>query len=105
MAEGIYGIPYMFIISALSGIFLIVLISVLLQKYIRNIAWLSFVVQNILCIFAVQKPIISGIGIVFDHYITLPSFFALLITTILVSVISCGICLVVNKYVLVLAGK
>lgn len=104
MAEARYGNPLLFLWPAICGIFLLVLISIMLQNFTGNIKWLSFIGQNTLCIFAVQKPIISCIGILYKH-IHLPSIMVLISTTVVVTVLSCGMTVLVNKYIPVLAGK
>lgn len=105
MANAYYGNMFYFVFVALCGSLMLLAISMLIDLcHPRNISWLSYIGQNTLCIFAVQKPIISCFKNLFK-YVNTPLEVSLFITTIGVLSVSLVLCHLINKYIPVFAGK
>lgn len=105
MKSAQYGNHGLFALTAVCGIMMLLFFSIfmeLLNK--RGYKWLSFVGQNTLCIFFIHKPIIGCFRILF-RYIHAPEVIMLIIPTIGTLVLSCLLCVYINKYAPVLAGK
>lgn len=106
MANAHYGDMFLFVFVALCGIMLLLSFSMFIDLICsgKSIRWLSFVGTNTLCIFAVQKPIISCFGYAFKN-VPVSDGIVLLVTTIGTLIVSCCICLFINKYAPAMAGK
>lgn len=105
MANARYGNIVPFVFVALCGSIMLLALSILIDLcHPRDISWLSFVGQNTLCIFVVQKPIINCFRFFFKN-INFPMEVSLLLTTIGVLLISFVLCVFINKYIPTLAGK
>jgi hypothetical protein len=105
MGNARYGNPLLFVLSSLFGISAVLVLSVLLELFFKGKDKVfSFIGQNTLCFFAVQKPIIKLFSLLFVK-IPLPIVIELLLTTVGVLVISSLICLFINKYLPVFVGK
>ena len=107
MANADYGNLFLFTGVACLGCFFLVLLSLLLDRMIRNKAIdkaLTFIGQNTLVIFAVQKPVINIFQRVFT-VIPCPDFIALIITCIGTVIISCIAAMFVNRFIPVMAGR
>ena len=105
MGNARYGCFPLFVLPAFCGILMLVSFSMLLELLrVKGNGLLSFVGQNTLCIFAVQKPIIRCFRIMFQH-VHCGDTVVLLSTTFGTLLLSCIFCVVINKYVPVLTGK
>lgn len=105
MGNARYGNPAFFAVTSVCGVLLLFTLSVLLDFVSRKeLGFLSFVGQNTLCIFAVQKPIIRCFNSLF-HHVHVPDGVALVSTTLGTLLISCAICLIVNRFAPVIVGK
>lgn len=105
MANARYGFFYLFAFTAVCGILMVVFLSIILESLHKSgFRMLSFVGQNTLCIFVVHKPIISCVSVLF-RFIPASNIVALFITTAITLLLSCFLCVVINKYAPVLAGK
>lgn len=108
MAEARYGSILYFILTTSCGIMMLLSASLLLEiLFKRNriiTKGLSFVGQNTLCIFAIQKPFISCFHTGFS-YIHLPEPFVLVLTTLGTLILSCFVGVLLNKYLPVMVGK
>ena len=105
MANARYGNIILFLFVALCGSLMLLVLSMLIDLcHPKDISWLSFIGQNTLCIFAVQKPIIDCFRYLFKH-VNLPMEVTLLITTIGVLSVSFVLCIIINKYIPVFSGK
>ena len=105
MGEARYGNSCLFIIISLFGIFMLFSLSMLLEFVRPNgIKFLSFVGQNTLCIFAVQKPIIHIMSFLFES-LHAPEIVILVFSTLFTLLLSCIISLIINKYAPILVGK
>lgn len=100
-----FGNPILFAITAICGILMLLFLCIMLEYVDSKISkGLLFVGQNTLCIFAVQKPIIGCFRKLFEIY-PMDNGIVLLITTAGTLVVSCFLCVLVNRYVPVLVGK
>ena len=105
MANARYGNIFLFMLVALCGSTMLLALSILIDLcHPQNISWLSFVGQNTLIFFAIQKPIINCFRVIW-RYIQIPETIELICTTLFTLVISVPIIMFINKYVPVLAGK
>ncbi len=105
MANARYGNIFLFLLVALCGTIMLLALSLLIDLcHPRNISWLSFVGQNTLIFFAIQKPIISCFRVI-CRYIQMSETIELIGTTFFTLVISVLLCLFINKYAPMLAGK
>ena len=105
MKNANYGNYGLFVITAICGTLMLLFLSIFIELLNeRGYKWLSFIGQNTLCIFIVHKPIINCFKILFQHVHTLDNM-ALLITTIGTLFLSCLLCVFINKYLPLLAGK
>ena len=105
MKNAQYGNYVLFIFTALSGSFLLLFLSIMIElSSERYLKWLSYIGQNTLVIFVVHKPIIGGFKVIFQHF-HVYDVVALSITTIGTLIISCLLCILINKKMPLLAGK
>lgn len=105
MGNARYGFFPLFFFSALCGILMLVSFSMLLELVqVKGSSFLSFVGQNTLCIFAVQKPIIFCFKMAFK-YACLPNWMVLIVATAGTLLVSCLLCMMINKYFPIFAGK
>lgn len=106
MAENNYGNPIAFLISAVLGCYFVIMFSIFLdrimKKRIKN--YITFVGKNTLCIFAIQKIIISACTIIVKA-LNLPNIMALVIILILTLIFSSVAIIFINKFVPELNGK
>ena len=108
MAMNDYGHFFLFYIGAIGGCIFVYGVSVLVFQYGNKIIdkGLSYIGQNTLIVFAVQKPIIAlheqFFGILLEN---VDSCAILTVTTVDTVVISMLICILINKYCKCLAGK
>lgn len=100
-----YGNILLFFFVAFWGTLMLVLASMILELLnARGFKWLIFVGQNTLCIFAVQKPIINLFKVIFQH-LQWPNSLVLAVTSVGTLIISCLLCVFINKYTPILVGK
>ena len=100
-----YGNYGLFALTAVLGTLMLLFLSIFIELLDeRGNKWLSFVGQNTLCIFVVHKPIINCFKVLFQ-YVQTPDMIALFVTTIGTLMLSCLICVIINKYLPILAGK
>lgn len=106
MGNARYGNPLLFMCSSLFGVFAILLLGLFLELIVKekDIKYLSFVGQNTLCFFALQKPIIKLFSYLFG-YIQIPDVITLILTIIGVLLISSLFCVFINKHLPVFVGK
>jgi len=100
-----YGNCGLFVLTAVFGIYMLLFLSLLIELLSeRGLKWMSFIGQNTLCIFVIHKPIISCFRFFF-HICPMVNLLELLFTTLGTLIISCTLCIIINKYVPVLVGK
>lgn len=105
MGDARYGNPYLFATTSFCGIFMLFSLCFILEFVCpKGIKFLSFVGQNTLCIFAVQKPIIHIMAVLFKLFHA-PELIALLFATFFTLLLTCLISLAINKYAPKLVGK
>lgn len=106
MGNARFGNPFIFVLSSVLGVLFILLLSIFISLLIngRELTPLSFIGQNTLCIFAVQKPIIQLFGYVF-RFVQMPSLIGLIVVTVCTLAISCMCGVFFNKYLPVVVGK
>ena len=105
MKNAHYGDSVLFAITAIFGILMLLFLSVLLEFLnLRGSKFLSFLGQNTLLVFVVHKPIIGCFNVLFS-YINIPVYFMLLLTTLFTMLLSCLMCIFINKYAPILAGR
>ena len=109
MAEARYGSIFCFVLTTICGIMMLLSVSMLFDILFKpNVIiakWLSFVGQNTLCIFAVQKPIINCFKSLYQIFNIDNNVTELAITTLGTLLTSCALGLLINKYVPVIVGK
>lgn len=103
MANGNCGNYMLFLISALTGIFVVSILTILFGKKIRGkyATIFSYIGQNTFVIFAVHKPLIMLFEKVFNK-IDCYSIIQLIITIVFVIAFSCLISKLMNKYTKIL---
>lgn len=96
----------LFLISALTGIFVVSILTIFFGKKIKGkyAAIFSYIGQNTFVIFAVHKPLIMLFEKVFNK-IDCYSIIQLIITIVFVIAFSCLISKLMNKYTKILCGK
>lgn len=106
MANRNCGNYMLFLISALTGIFVVSILTIFFGEKIKGkyATIFSYIGQNTFVIFAVHKPLIILFEKVFNK-IDCYSIIALIITTVFVIAISCLISKLMNKYTKILCGK
>lgn len=106
MGNARYGNPLLFVSCAIFGILMTMFLSLFIETVLngRKLGLLSFVGQNTLCIFAVQKPIIQLFSFI-NRYVEVSSIVMLILVTVATLLISCLICLFFNKYLPAFVGK
>lgn len=108
MAMNDYGNSFLFYIGAIGGCIFVYGVSILVSQYGNKIIdkRLSYIGQNTLIIFAVQKPIIALHEQFFGSLLgNIDSYAILMVTTVNTVVLSVLICILINKYCRCLAGK
>ena len=109
MANAKYGNFLLFILTACFGTAFAISLSILLDK-IRSkcepgkLDWLSFLGQNTLCAFVVQKPIIRWFKNIFK-FIPAPQVVALLVTCAGTVIGCCLMAMFINRYFPAMVGK
>ncbi len=109
MANAKYGNFLLFILTACFGTAFVISLSILLDR-VRSkckpgkLDWLSFLGQNTLCAFVVQKPIIRWFKIIFK-FIPAPQIVVLLVTCAGTSIGCCLIAMFINRYFPAMVGK
>ena len=106
MADAVYGNPLLFLAAALSGTVMLAALAAALDAAFasRKTPFLSFVGANTLVLFAVQKPIIKVFGALLGRF-RLPGAVSLAVTAVCTLLIGCGLCLLINRFLPVLAGR
>lgn len=106
MGNARYGNPFFFVFTSIFGTLLILFFSMLIDFVLkkRDLKIMSFIGQNTLCIFAVQKPIIHMFGCM-ANFVQMPNYFMLFLTLIGTLIISSLACLFFNKYLPIFVGK
>ena len=105
MKSAQYGNPLLFALTAVCGTMMLLFFSIFIELLNRRgYKWLSFVGQNTLIVFVVHKPIIVCFKALF-RYIQTPEVVMLTITTIGTLLLSSLLCILINKYAPILAGK
>lgn len=105
MKSAQYGNPLLFALTAVCGTMMLLFFSIFIELLnTRGYKWLSFVGQNTLIVFVVHKPIIVCFKALF-RYIQTPEVVMLTITTIGTLLLSSLLCILINKYAPILAGK
>ena len=106
MGKGIYGNPLLFIAAAVCGCGFLLWVSVSLSRFLRGVPkhWLCWFGQNTLTVFAIQKPVIRVFKSVFAH-VHVPAFASLILSAAGTVAISCLLCLLINHFAPVLAGR
>lgn len=109
MSNSVYGNYLLFLPTALFGTIFVLCLSMLLDRLLPSKSnpisrFLSFLGQNTLCVFVVQKPIIRVFGILFDK-IHVPDAVALIVTCIFTTALCCVAALFFNRFMPVLVGK
>ena len=100
-----YGDYGLFALTAVIGTLMLLFLSIFIELLNeRGNRWLSFVGQNTLCIFIVHRPIINLFKILFQFVLTSDTL-ALLISTVGTLMLSSLLCVFINKYLPLLAGK
>lgn len=106
MAENNYGNPIAFLISGVLGCYFVIMFSIFLdrimKKRIKN--YITFVGKNTLCIFAIQKIVISACTIIVKA-LNLPNIIAIIIILILTLTFSSVAIIFINKFIPELNGK
>lgn len=106
MANARWGNMPLFVFVALCGSFMLLTFSIFFEIMCkREIRLLSFVGQNTLCIFAVQKPIIGCFKSFFSYIHMYDASVLLILTTIGTLMLSCFLCIIINKFFPFLAGR
>lgn len=106
MANAEYGNIFLFMLNFLCGVLMILAFSWMLDFCIQIKALadvLSYVGRNTLCIFALQKPVISCFGKLFQ-VVHLPNFIMLLVTLFGTLALCSVLCLFINRYLPQFAG-
>lgn len=106
MGNARYGNSLLFLLSSFSGILLTMFFSIFIDSILngRDVRILSFIGQNTLCIFAIQKPFIQLFRPFFQG-VSMPDIVVLFIVTIFTLVLTCICSLFFNKYLPVFVGK
>ena len=105
MKSAQYGDYGFFALTAIIGTLMLLFVSIFLELLnLHGYKWLSYVGQNTLCIFVVHKPIIGSFKVLFQ-FVPVSDIVVLVITTIATLLLSCLLCVIVNKYIPVFAGK
>lgn len=100
-----FGNPILFAITSMCGILMLLFFCIMLEFLNSKITkGLLFIGQNTLCIFAVQKPIISCFRKLFLIY-PMDDNLVLFFTTVGTLTVSCGLCIIINKYVPAFVGR
>lgn len=106
MKDAHYGNCSYFVLAAIFGTLMLLFLSIFLEYLnVTGYRWLSFVGQNTLCIFVVHKPIISSFKVIFQFVPISDNIVVLVITTIATLLLSCLLCMLINKYAPILAGR
>ena len=106
MGDARYGDPLLFLSTSFGGILMMLSFSIFISLITRekNVRSLSFIGQNTLCLFAVQKPIIQFYRYFFN-YINLPNFVVLLIVLVGTLAVSSLMTLFINRYLPAFVGR
>ena len=105
MKNAQYGNYGLFALTAIIGTLMLLFISMFLESLnTRVLNWLSYIGSNTLCIFVVHRPIIILFDQIFRR-VHVSEFVVLPITTIGVLLISCILCMFINRHLPVLIGK
>ena len=105
MKNAQYGDCLFFILTAVFGTLMLLFLSMFIEYLNPNgYGWLSFIGQNTLCIFVIHKPIIGCFRVLFN-FVQISESVILIITTAGTLLLSCLLCIMINKYAPVLAGR
>ena len=109
MANAYYGNYFMFLFVAGMGILFSLSLSLLLDRVIPETVcekwdFLSFLGQNTLCAFVIQKPVIKVFKKVFTM-IRVPDVVSLAITCIGTAIVCCIAAMILNRWLPVFVGK
>lgn len=105
MKNAHYGHWGFFALTAICGTMMLLFLSVFIELMnMGGYKWLSFVGQNTLVIFVVHKPIIAFFRALF-RYAQVSEVVMLFVTTVGTLLLSCLLCVLIIKFVPVLAGK
>ena len=108
VAEARYGNPLLFLLTAMFGIVFTMAAAVLLDLLLPLVGSapraITYIGENTMALFVVQKPVIAVFRKAFD-FIPLPSAVALIVTCFGTTLICCLIAMLLNHYIPISVGR
>lgn len=104
MASGRIGNPAYFLISSLCGFIFIYFFSKLVESYLPGNKIISYLGQNTMTVFLINKPILRNIGTILDR-ITAADEIRLVLAVCITAIMACLISKAINFFLPAAVGK